>query len=606
MNVTIGGSRWAAAALVVAATASCSSSSTGPGSGGGIALKVGGVAMVSQPQQLTQIRIGGTGGPSEYLIIAANADTAPDVSAAFMLASSGTAQLVAASGFDRASHLFPQRQAVSRVLGRDVVRRPPINMAQLRFEGRVRAYERAHLHFPRGGLRGFRSLSKGVSARCVPSQQPEGVCPTPVAPVPGTVVPGTMVSLHVPVGPNDLCTQYASTNAVVRAVSTHAIIVEDTLDAQAGATFTLADFQSIATEFDNFIYPTDQSHFGTPTDIDNNGHVILFYTAQVNKLTVPGESGFVGGFFFNGDLFPDTNVTVGGNTQMQCAESNYAEIFYLLAPDPNSVFSSVAHPTAEVRQLTRGTVAHEFQHMINAGNRLYNCSACLTFEETWLDEALAHSAEDWVGRAEDGFGDAQQLTFADVTGHGSNDFNAFFFQNAARYGAWLGAPSTYGTIDTLVVDTSLSTRGAVWSLVEYSADQYAGSAGIAAFTHALAAGPETGVDNLTVHAGVPLDVLLQGWLIANFASGDSISGLPAKYLYTGYNMRDVQDNLNSGTYPLAVMDASPGATLSAVVKSGTGAYYTATTSGNAFTIKLTASGGGAPPATARVYIVRLQ
>jgi hypothetical protein len=599
MAVRVGMSCLVAAAITGALLGCSSSKSTGPSGGGTISLGVGGVAVVSSAKQLAKVQIAATGGASQFLIVVANADTGQDQTQSYTLSSSAGDRLT--SQYSRASRLGPEGQEVPRG---PAGRGSTLNVAQLAFEGRLRAFERTHLHFPPGGFRprGGQPPSGGVGVRCVPSQQPEGVCPTPNPPVPSTVVVGDTVSLHVPTGPNNLCTQYASTRAVVRAVSTHAIVVEDTLDHIAGPTFSASDFQAVGSEYDTFIYPTDVNHFGTPTDIDHNGHVLLLYTGQVNKLTVPGEQGFVGGFFFNGDLFPDTNTT----SFQQCAESNYAEIFYLLAPDPANAFGGGAHTTADVRQLTRGTVGHEFQHMINAGNRLYNCAQCTSFEITWLDEALAHSAEDWVGRAEDGFSDAQQLTFADITAHGNADFNAFFYQNAARFGFWLKAPATHG-VTSVFADTSLAVRGAAWSMVEYSADQHGGG-NIAAFTHALAAGPQVGVQNLVARAGVPFDSLLSGWLIANFASGAGISGLNAKYSYTGYNMRDVQDNLNSGNYPLVVNDASPGASgLLTPVNSATGAYYIATTSGQAFALSLAgANGTGAPATGARIYVVRLQ
>ena len=42
---------------------------------------------------------------------------------------------------------------------------------------------------------------------------------------------------------------------------------------------------------------------------------------------------------------------------------------------------------------TTAVIAHEFQHLINAGRRMYVNNA-LDFEDTWLDEGLAHVAEE--------------------------------------------------------------------------------------------------------------------------------------------------------------------------------------------------------------------
>ena len=43
--------------------------------------------------------------------------------------------------------------------------------------------------------------------------------------------------------------------------------------------------------------------------------------------------------------------------------------------------------------VTPGTLAHEYQHLINAGRRLYvnNANA---FEDMWLNEGLSHIAEE--------------------------------------------------------------------------------------------------------------------------------------------------------------------------------------------------------------------
>src|SRR5439155_11972754 len=163
---------------------------------------------------------------------------------------------------------------------------------------------------------------------------------------------------------------------------------------------------------------------------------IMLFTGQINKLTPPNTSGaLVGGFFFAGDFFPTTGTKPG----TFCPESNRGEIFYLLSPDPTAKFGNVRTPSS-VRQGTRGTIAHEFQHMINAGNRFLN-PAVDKFESTWLDEALAHFAEDAVGRVQRRFGDLQTLDYASVLPCSpcseANDFNAFFFQNLARLTYWM-------------------------------------------------------------------------------------------------------------------------------------------------------------------------
>ena len=49
---------------------------------------------------------------------------------------------------------------------------------------------------------------------------------------------------------------------------------------------------------------------------------------------------------------------------------------------------------AQVVTFTNGTVAHEYQHLINASRRMYVNGVGPNFEEKWLDEGLAHIAEE--------------------------------------------------------------------------------------------------------------------------------------------------------------------------------------------------------------------
>ncbi len=176
----------------------------------------------------------------------------------------------------------------------------------------------------------------------------------------------------------------------VVAITTRAIIVADTTNPANG--FTTADFEDFGATFDTLIYPVDTHNFGEPTDIDNNEkRVLLFFTRAVNELTPPGLNSYVGGFFYSRDLFPKPAGNVGG-----CAASNVAEMFYLLVPDPAGVINQNVRTREFVRTVTAGIVAHEFQHLINASRHLYVNLGSSDFEEGFLDEGLAHVAEELV------------------------------------------------------------------------------------------------------------------------------------------------------------------------------------------------------------------
>ena len=64
-----------------------------------------------------------------------------------------------------------------------------------------------------------------------------------------------------------------------------------------------------------------------------------------------------------------------------------------------------------------------------------------------------------------------------------------------------------------MADTSLATRGAAWALLRYAADNYSGS-NPRDLTRKLAAGPDTGVANLTAATGASIDTLVAGWLVS--------------------------------------------------------------------------------------------
>ncbi|MEP6690330.1 MAG: IPT/TIG domain-containing protein [Gemmatimonadaceae bacterium] len=413
---------------------------------------------------------------------------------------------------------------------------------------------------------------------------------------------GDVKMFRVPKATGNACTSYDSLTAVVKAVGTKGVIFQDVAAPSSG--FVDADFTAISNEFDSQIYPADVAHFGVPTDINIDGKIIILYTPRVNDFTPPNSGSFVGGFFFAGDLFPRTGSNV-------CLQSNEAELVYLLTPDPNKEHGNT-FTTAFVKQLTRGTVAHEFQHMINAGGRIFNPLAS-AFEATWLDEALAHIGEETVGRAERAFGDLQPLTTADVQAN-NNDFNAFFFQNLARFRLWLQAPDT-SNANSERAGPFLAYRGAAWSFLRYVTDQYSNN-DVPTFLQAVVAGPDTSLANLLGHAGnggppVPYDSALVGWAVANYTSGLGVAGLTAKYAYKSWNMRDAESGITSGVYPLQVLAAN---TLSAGLRvryrSGSAQYFRFDGTGGAMSsanFRMLANDAASPAtATGRLYIIRIQ
>lgn len=393
---------------------------------------------------------------------------------------------------------------------------------------------------------------------------------------PARAVVGDAVTYNVPVHG---CDSAVATHGHVMAVGTHAIIAQDD---SANDGLTSSDFAAIAADVDATIYPADTLHFGSPSDIDGNRHVILYYTPRVSAITI-GDPAIVGGLFFSGDLF----------TPSVCAASNQAEILYLST-------------TPTQLQSTRGAIAHALEHLINASNHIRVSSAA--FEETWLDEGLAHAAEDFVGRAVDGYTDMQRLSFNDLSnGPSAGAYATYFLGNAARYSAWLAAPQQYGGADT-TADSSSGARGAAWSLLRYAFDQYANGSPVT-LSRALASGGASGIYNLVNATGVPLDSLIKGWLVASYATGFAVAGVAPHYTFASYNWQDVETSLNSSF----VMQTTPfGAGSSGIansVQANTGFYVTIANPAptQAFSVRvLTPAGTPVTLAGARIYILRTQ
>jgi hypothetical protein len=288
---------------------------------------------------------------------------------------------------------------------------------------------------------------------------------------------------------------------VVLAIGEKGIIVEDT---SVSERFTGAEAAAIAANFDDVIYATDTTYFGAPGDIDGNGRVILLFTAAVNELADanPGgyDDGIVAGFFCPTDL-----GFSGGND---------AEMFYLVAPDPTGEFTDAADAglgKSEVLRFVNGTVAHEFQHLVNAQTGSGGAF------DVWLNEGLSHLAEEVVGHAATGFTPGTDLTLSnyDAVPNGIELFNTYHVGNWYNLHEYLEAPSdTAGLVMTSdpLGNQTFRLRGAAWSFLRYLLDRFETKAGEPSATRALIAdGSADSRDAIENVFEQPFDELVADW-----------------------------------------------------------------------------------------------
>jgi hypothetical protein len=343
-------------------------------------------------------------------------------------------------------------------------------------------------------------------------------------------------------------TQFPNTptdiTAEVVQVSNNAVIFEDTLSRGA---FTAGEYGDIALNFDSIIIGTDTLYFGAPSDVAGDiapGQVVILYTQGVNRMTEDYGDGFIAGFFCPLDL-----GFSGGNN---------AKMFYLLVPDPGGDLT----PGDDANQLTKtavlritdNTVAHEFQHLINA--QVGTGAA----QEVWINEGLSHLAEEVVGHAK---AQADGLTdFAPGNELGPLDLlqsqaavdvlNKYYLGNWVNLGFYLAAPGDTAALLNAVDPLGEGTfrmRGANWSFVRYLLDRFGTAATEWQWTRALITdGATTSRQAVTNTFGVSFDQLAADWAaMFSVEDRDDLGGsVRASLGMTSYQVRDIYDDPTIG------------------------------------------------------------
>ncbi|GLC23892.1 Ig-like domain-containing protein [Roseisolibacter agri] len=373
--------------------------------------------------------------------------------------------------------------------------------------------------------------------------------------IPRTAAVGDLVSLNA--NADDACTNARMRVARVAAIGSKSVVVADTGNPAGG--YTDADYASIAATFDTLIAPVASESFGDPTDIDGNGKVVLFFTRAVNELTPASSGWYVGGFFWSRDLFPTTAATAGD----ACAASNAGELFYLMVPDPSGTINDNRFSKAGVSSVVIGTVAHEYQHLINASRRMYVNTSAADWEDTWLDEGLSHVAEELVFYRAAGLAARANLGAAALrrSSVSVDAFNEFQLENFGRFGDYLAATAVNSPYAS---DDSLATRGAAWAFLRYAADQKGGTE--SATWRALVNSTASGMANVRQVFGTESVALFRDWATSLFA--DDLTGVAARWQQPSWGYRSIFGALGGSGFPLATTTLTDGATRSVTLVGG--------------------------------------
>lgn len=369
--------------------------------------------------------------------------------------------------------------------------------------------------------------------------------------IPSTLSLGQMITLNAS---TTTCSNPINVRARVAAITSTAIIVADSLNPTGG--FSDAEYASFGTTFDTLVNPLDVTTFGQPSDIDKNGKVVILFTKEVNKLTPKNATGFIGGFFIERDLFPTTATA----ELAACPTSNVGEMFYVLVPDPDGTFNNV-RTKQDVLDNTIPTLAHEYQHLINAGRRLYVNNA-FNFESVWLNEGLSHIAEELLYYRVAGKAPRQNVSISDIKGSQVAIFNTYATDNISRFELFIAKPSQTSVYPD---NDELETRGATWNMLRYLADHRGTSDGDV--WNQLVNTTVEGHLNLAHVFGASYMTQIRDWATSVFS--DDVPGVTnTTFLAPSWNFRSIfpalctnpQCTTTLGKYPLTVVplsDASP-------------------------------------------------
>jgi hypothetical protein len=280
-------------------------------------------------------------------------------------------------------------------------------------------------------------------------------------------------------------------------------------------------------------------------------------------------------------------------------------MFYMLAPDSTAI--DVNQRTATfVKGVTIGTLAHEFQHLINASRRMH-VNLTNVDEEVWLNEGLSHISE--------------ELLFNRVTGNtpGSGADINYVVPKFATWQAYAGANFGRYRLHLLAPDTSsaqrpndqLSTRGAIWAFLRYAADRFVPAPGDQTpFFSALVNSTTSGSANLSAVLGTSVDSWFRDFAAAVYTANMGVGTVGTTHSMPSWNFRSVYGGLDYGPgagYPLAVVNPTAGATIypTTLALGGGAAYLRMGVAASTFApVTITKSGGGALPSTFSAMVIR--
>ena len=553
--------------LVAVAAAACTDTTTAPRTvrfqanpclpGDTVALQVAEVVRIDCGNGGTTVTLAGNG--ASYLVVPEFAtDQAPFALVTYSVATGEVVAPSAAVGRMPAA----MRLAASRGgAGTRSAARP--SLAQLSADRMLRE---------RGRRAAVRSALREGQLRAPSSGSP------PLAPPPL----GSIRSFHV-LGNFSTNPTFTTVGGRLAYVGDNLLLYVDTLAPANG--FSPTQLTSFGQYIDQTLWPIDTTAFGSPTDIDANGRVLMLMTpvvnAEVSSATCTSQ-GYVAGFFE-----PDDFNTTDPN-------SNQGEIFYSIVPDTAGQFSC-AHGVGEVDRTVPSVFLHEMQHLINYSQHVVVSGG--SPGASWMDEGLSLVAEE--------LGSLYYEQKCPPPACRSDPAQLFpdssqGFINEILYDSYQFAllPDTASITLENDGDLGFSWRGGAWLLMRWLGDQMGGGV-----YRSLERGPSGGVTDIEQVTGQSFADLFAHFGLALYT--DSLPGLPratapAIDRFTSRNLKQMWARLFTTSGPAADIPLEDPVQLfsitadtsAAVLFPGTVTYFVLDTPASAATATIRFAGPG--------------
>ena len=510
-------------------------------------LSVGDIRTLTRAQ-IASLCVGGLGTASEYVMISFNNSNVAASTTELQLTSVGTIAVA--------------MPATGNPIG---IPRPPVDTVEMAFTRRAG-----------NDVGGAAFAARARVARAARARQQA----SQFANIPSNPMVGSVVQLNANLVGNTCTGTPVLHPARVVAVLQNTIIFLDTLSPPGG--YTDEELVSLSTTFDTLGYGIATTNFGAATDIDGNGRVAILFTPSVNAVGALGV-------FAPRDLFPAT--------EDGCPESNEGEMFYMPVPDPGETINGDFTSKAQLSRTVNATLIHELQHVISFGRRLFVNNAP-DFQEVWLEEGMSHIAEELLYFATSGNAPLQNIDDARIRSSQAqlDAFNTDQIDNFRFLSTYLAMPESHSPFAD---DDELETRGAIWQLLRYGADQKGGNQRDTWF--ALVNSTTSGQASFNEVFGDIINVT-RTWAIAQFTDDAGLE-VPPLFTSPSWNYRSVFTGLFSG-FPLETHSLVAGTTVQLALVGGGASYVRFGISAGVAASVRTMSANREPPSNIEMVLVR--